>query len=72
MLNENNQTREGAVIHRVLLFTPSIRKNVDLYDISHFVNKYISDNSPFKAKLLEIINKHLVCVKVRFIMFRKL
>ena len=60
LLNEDNQSREVAVIHRVLLFTPSIRKHLNLQETYSFVTKYVPDNSPLKLELINILNKYIV------------
>ena len=60
LLNGESQTREVAVIHRVLLFTPSLRKQLDLQDTLSFVKQFVSDHSPFKNEMIRIINKYIV------------
>ena len=62
LLNEDNKSREVAVIHRVLLFTPSIRKHLDLQDTLTYVKQYIADSSPFKTALINIVNKYIVVI----------
>ena len=62
LLNEDNKSREVAVIHRVLLFTPSIRKHLDLQDTLTCVKQYIADSSPFKTTLIDIVSKYIVVI----------
>ena len=62
LLNADNRSREVAVIHRVLLFTPSIRKHIDLQHIDLFIRECVADSSPFKSEMLSIISKYLVVV----------
>lgn len=62
LLNEDNKSREVAVIHRVLLFTPSIRKHLDLQDTLTYVKQYIADSSPFKTTLIDIVSKYIVVI----------
>lgn len=52
--------REASVIHRVLLFTPSIRKCLKLSDMESAVKEFVSEGSPFRSPMLEIIAKYNV------------
>lgn len=48
------------MIHRVLLFTPSIRKCLKLSDIESAVKEFVSEGSQFRSPMLEIIAKYNV------------
>ena len=58
LLNGEMKEREASVIHRVLLFTPSIRKCLRLSDIESAVKEFVSESSPFRSPMLEIIAKY--------------
>lgn len=60
LLNGDAKANEVSVIHRVLLFTPSIRKCLDLSTIDAIIKECVSDKSPFKSELLAIIAKYTV------------
>ena len=60
LLNQDNKLKDIPVIHRVLLFTPSIRKHLDFQNLESMIKQYVSDASPLKADLLRIIAKYIV------------
>ena len=60
LLNQDNKLKDIPVIHRVLLFTPSIRKHLDFQNLESMIKQYVSDASPLKADLLRIIAKYNV------------
>ena len=57
LLNSDNPSSEEAIIHRVLLFTPSIRKHLSLQHLEAIEKEYVGDKSPFKSKVLSILSK---------------
>ena len=48
------------MIHRVLLFTPSIRKHLSFQQLEALEKEYVADNAPFKSHVLSIISKYNV------------
>ena len=66
LLNDETKAKEISVIHRVLLFTPSIRKRLDLNAMDAIIKEYVSDKSPFKGELLAIIAKYTVMLSSPF------
>lgn len=60
LLNQDNKLKDIPVIHRVLLFTPSIRKHLDFQNLESMIKQFVSDASPLKADLLRIIAKYNV------------
>ena len=55
----------------MLLFTPSIRKNLSFQHLEALEKEYVSDGAPFKSNVLSIISKYNVLAVYRFIMNRK-
>ena len=60
LLNQDNKLKDIPVIHRVLLFTPSIRKHLDFQNLESMIKQFVSDASPLKADLLRILAKYNV------------